>query len=186
MDLEKHRISKYDFKYKLSCSVVSNSLWHHGLFCQPASTRFCYLWDFPSKNTGVGCHFPPCGIFPTQGSNRCLLHHLHCRHILLPSEPPGKPKVLAMKTIQIGKKPTKSLNFAPDFTFLAGITLFTVATSIQVRKQTLLLFPLTIAKKCLPLPKGIWMTMIKQKWTTEDSRNSKNRPDNRSEVLILT
>ena len=26
-------------------------------------------WDFPGKNTGVGCHFPPQGIFPTQDSN---------------------------------------------------------------------------------------------------------------------
>ena len=30
------------------------------------------------------------GIFPTQGSNPCLLHLLHCRWILLPTEPPGK------------------------------------------------------------------------------------------------
>ena len=26
-------------------------------------------WDFPSKNTEVGCHFPLQGIFQTQGSN---------------------------------------------------------------------------------------------------------------------
>ena len=26
-------------------------------------------WDFPGKNTGVGCHFFPQGISPTQGSN---------------------------------------------------------------------------------------------------------------------
>ena len=32
-----------------------------------------YTWDFPSKNTGVGCHFPHQGIFPTQGLNPCLL-----------------------------------------------------------------------------------------------------------------
>ena len=31
-------------------------------------------WDFPGKNTGVGCHFLLQGIFPTQGSNPCLLH----------------------------------------------------------------------------------------------------------------
>ena len=31
-------------------------------------------WDFPSKNTGVGCHFLLQGIFPTQGSNPGLLH----------------------------------------------------------------------------------------------------------------
>ena len=29
---------------------------------------------FLGKNTGVGCHFPLQGIFPTQGSNPCLLH----------------------------------------------------------------------------------------------------------------
>ena len=29
---------------------------------------------FPDKNTGVGCHFFLQRIFPTQGSNPCLLH----------------------------------------------------------------------------------------------------------------
>ena len=31
-------------------------------------------WDFPCKNTEVGCHFLLRGIFPTQGSNSCLLY----------------------------------------------------------------------------------------------------------------
>ena len=35
------------------CSIVSNSLWPHGL--QPA--RLLCPWASPSKNTGVGCHF---------------------------------------------------------------------------------------------------------------------------------
>ena len=49
--------------------VVSNSLQPHGLLCP---------WDFPSKNTGAGCHvliqggLPDPGIFQTQGSNLCL------------------------------------------------------------------------------------------------------------------
>ena len=30
--------------------------------------------DSPGKNTGVGCHALLQGIFPTQGSNPCLLH----------------------------------------------------------------------------------------------------------------
>ncbi|KAM9681159.1 MKRN2 opposite strand protein isoform 3-T3 [Dama dama] len=30
--------------------------------------------DFPGNSTGVGCHFLLQGIFPTQGSNPCLLH----------------------------------------------------------------------------------------------------------------
>ena len=44
----------------LSCQVASD-------FCDP--TRLLCPRDFPSKNTGVGCHFPFRGIFPTQGWN---------------------------------------------------------------------------------------------------------------------
>jgi len=66
-----------------SCSVVSNSLQPHGL--QPA--RLLHPWDFPGKNTGVGCHFLLQRIFPTHGSNLGLSL---CRQTLLPSEPPGK------------------------------------------------------------------------------------------------
>ena len=32
---------------------------------------------FPSKNTGMGCCFLLQGIFPTQGSNPCLLRLLY-------------------------------------------------------------------------------------------------------------
>jgi len=39
-------------KWKWSHSVMSNSLWPHGL--QP--TRLFYPWDFPGKSTGVGRH----------------------------------------------------------------------------------------------------------------------------------
>ena len=35
-------------------------------------------WDFPGKNTGVGCHFPLQRIFLTQELNP---HFLHCRQI---------------------------------------------------------------------------------------------------------
>ena len=47
----------------------------HGL----RPTRLLCPWDFPGKDTGVGCHFLLQGIFPTQGSNPCLLN---CRQIL--------------------------------------------------------------------------------------------------------
>ena len=57
-------------KCKWSHSVVSTSLWPHGL--QP--TRLLYPWDFPGKSTGVGCHFLLHRIFPTQGSNPGLPH----------------------------------------------------------------------------------------------------------------
>ena len=55
--------------------VVSNSLRPLGL----GPTRFLCSWDSPGKNTGVGCHLPLQGIFPTQGMNLGLLH---CKQIL--------------------------------------------------------------------------------------------------------
>ena len=33
-----------------------------------------YPWNFPGKNTGVGCHFLLQEIFPIQGLNPCLLY----------------------------------------------------------------------------------------------------------------
>ena len=47
----------------------------HGLW----STRLLHPWDFPGKNTGVGCHFLHQGIFQTQVTNPGLLH---CRQFL--------------------------------------------------------------------------------------------------------
>ena len=38
---------------KLSCSVMSDSLWSHELWL----SRLVCPWDFPGKNPGVGCHF---------------------------------------------------------------------------------------------------------------------------------
>ena len=54
----------------VSLSVVPESLQPHGL---QLISLLC-PWNSPSKNTGVGCHFIPQGIFLTQGSNPCLLH----------------------------------------------------------------------------------------------------------------
>ena len=52
------------------CSVasgMSDSVRLHGI-------RFFCPWGSPDKYTGVDCHIPFQGIFPTQGSN---LHFLH-------------------------------------------------------------------------------------------------------------
>ena len=56
----------------LSLSVVSDSLWPHGLW----PSRLC-PWTSPGKNTGVAFHFLFQGIFPTQGLKLNLLHLLH-------------------------------------------------------------------------------------------------------------
>ena len=58
--------------------------------CSPSgsSGKFPELpWKFPHKNTGVGSHSFLQGIFPTEGSNLCLLHW---QAGSLLSEPPGK------------------------------------------------------------------------------------------------
>ena len=70
--------------------VAFDSLQPHGL--QPA--RLLCLWASPGKNTGVGCHALLQGIFPTKGSNPCLLCLLHWQVGSLPPAPPGKPLVL--------------------------------------------------------------------------------------------
>ena len=44
--------------------------------------RLLCPWDFPSENTGVGCHALLQGMFPTVGSNPLLLCLLHCRPVL--------------------------------------------------------------------------------------------------------
>ena len=57
----------------LALPVASDSLRPHGLL--PA--RLLSLWDYPGKNTGVGCQFLLQGIFLTQVPNLhlwCLLH----------------------------------------------------------------------------------------------------------------
>ena len=46
-------------------------------------------WNFPGQNTGVSSLSLLQGIFPTQGLNPGFPH---CRQILSPAEPQGKPK----------------------------------------------------------------------------------------------
>ena len=67
-----------------SRSVVSDSLWHHGL--QP--TMLLCPWDFPGNNTGVDCRFLLQEIFPTQESNPGLPH---CRQMLYRLSHQGSP-----------------------------------------------------------------------------------------------
>ena len=63
-----------------SCSVVSDSLWLHGLYSP---------WSSPGQNTGVGSLTLLQWIFPTQGSNQGLLH---CRRILYQLSYQGSPR----------------------------------------------------------------------------------------------
>ena len=52
-----------EWKWSVSCLVVSYSLQTHGLY----PTRILCLRDSPGKNTGVGCHFLLQGNLPRPG-----------------------------------------------------------------------------------------------------------------------
>ena len=47
-------------------------------------------WDSPGKNAGLGCRFLLQGIFPTQGSNPCLLYLVYWQVGSLPLVPHRK------------------------------------------------------------------------------------------------
>ena len=53
----------FELSVEICCCLVA---WLHLLLLCP--------WDFPGKNTGVGCHFLLQGTFLTQGSNLHLLN----------------------------------------------------------------------------------------------------------------
>ena len=71
-------LDKNDFHSSQASSLSRNSKWN--LICLQAQKLELYqldcviLWNFPGKNTVVGCHFLFQGIFLTQGSSPCLLH----------------------------------------------------------------------------------------------------------------
>ena len=56
-----------------------------------SSSRLLRPWDFPGKNTGVGCRFLLQGIFPTQRSNLGLSY---CGQTLYRLNHQGNPQVL--------------------------------------------------------------------------------------------
>ena len=58
--------------------------------CSPSVGLLC-PWDSPGKNTGVGAHTFPQGIFLIQGSNPHVSCLLHWQAGSLPPAPPGKP-----------------------------------------------------------------------------------------------
>ena len=65
-----------------SCSVVSNSLWPHGLYSP---------WNSLGQNIGVGSLSLLQGIFPTQGSNPGFPF---CRRFLYQLSYRGSPRIL--------------------------------------------------------------------------------------------
>ena len=75
------KLKAREVKWSESCSVVSDSLWAHGLYSP---------WSSPGQNTGAGSLFLLQGIFPTQGLNPGLPH---CRQILYQLNHKGSPRI---------------------------------------------------------------------------------------------
>ena len=69
-------------KWSESLSVMSDSLWPHGLYSP---------WNSPGRNTGEGSLSLLQGIIPTQGSNPGLPQ---CRQILYQLSHKGSPRIL--------------------------------------------------------------------------------------------
>ena len=70
-----------EVKWSERHSVMSDSLWPHGLYS---------LWNPSSQNTGVGSFSLLQGIFPTQGLNPGLQH---CRWNLYQLSHKGSPRI---------------------------------------------------------------------------------------------
>ena len=106
----------------VSSSVMSSSWQSHGL--QP--TRLLCQWNFPGKNTGVGCHFILKGIFPTRGQNLGLLH---CRQILYHRATRGgtngqhKPQIMTEVNL-----PSQCLQ---EWRMMLGILTFTLSVCLN-------------------------------------------------------
>ena len=65
------------------------TLWTVAHQRSPEDCRLLCPWDFPGRNSGVGCPALLQGIFHTQGLNLCLLCLLHWQVGSLPLVPSG-------------------------------------------------------------------------------------------------
>ena len=68
--------------YIRMCACMLSRFNHVQLFMTLWPASLLCPWDSPGKKTGVGCHALFQGIFPTQGSNLCLLAYCTGRWVL--------------------------------------------------------------------------------------------------------
>ena len=82
-------IDVYTLLMAVLIRITQVQLFCNPMHCSPPGSSV--HGDSPGKNTGVGCHALPQGIFQTQGSNPGLLHLLDWQAGSLPPVLPGKP-----------------------------------------------------------------------------------------------
>ena len=94
-------------KWSESRSVMSNSLWPHGVYSP---------WDSPGQNTGVSSLSLLQGNLSKPESN---LGFLRWRQILLPTNPQGKPKNTEVGSLSLLQRifPTQESNWGQNWMF---------------------------------------------------------------------
>ena len=93
------RNNSFPYSYPPMWKIKVKSLSHVPLFVTPWATahQAPHPWNFPGKDTAVGCHFLLQGIFPTQGLNPGLPHcrqTLYCLSYKRSPRPCGIPQSL--------------------------------------------------------------------------------------------
>ena len=121
-----------NFMCMLSHSIMSDSLWPHG----QDPTRLLSPWDFPGKNTGVGYHLLLQWIFPTLGSNPCLLHLLHWQEKCLPLCHLGSPSITSSCLVSVSKCPIIMITTSVSYKFPKHSLGGSNATTRQKTRQT--------------------------------------------------
>ena len=128
-----------------SHSVVSNSLWHHGLYR-------------PGQNTEVGNLSLLQEIFPTQGSNPGLLH---CRQILYQMSYKGTPKILEWVAYPFSTGSSRLRNWT-GVSCIAGRFFTNWAMREALHSPSVLVlvcgFSQELSDDCVPAPvlSGVW------------------------------
>ena len=132
----KYTIMFVIFNCIINNTVVSDSLWPHGL--QPA--RLLCPWAFPGNDTGVGCHFLLQGVF-------------QCRQMLLPSEPPGKSNNNAVLPFKNSRQHVSYIHVhVCMLSYFSRVRLFATRWTVACQAPLPMGFPREECKTGLPFP----------------------------------
>ena len=130
-EVEGSKYTKIKSVCLLSHSVMSNSLQH----CELEPTRLLCPWDYPGKNTGVGCHDPPPGDLPDPGIKPTSPAAPALQVDSLPLSHQGSPTLLFIHPIynSLPLLIPNSHSFSPPSTFpLEATNLFSISVSLSL------------------------------------------------------
>ena len=130
-----------------SHSVVSSSLWPHGLYGP---------WNSPGQNTGVGSLSLLQGIFPTQGLNPDLPLR---RQILYQLSHKGSPRILEWVALPFSSRSSQPRS-GTGFSCIAG----GFFTNWAIREQLNELQPRPLALRGASTQAPLWISCSDDSW----------------------